>query len=114
MNCMIKIYFTNPIIANDGRVLQEWTTFFHCRKVVHLLYCIQKKGGLTMLSDRIETLFTLLQCNNTDIARYVGCRRYACIIAVCGMISDHIPFNVRHAVDRDCSVFIIHHVAEII
>ena len=26
-----------------------------------------------MLSDRIETLFTLLQCNNTDIARYAGC-----------------------------------------
>lgn len=26
-----------------------------------------------MLSDRIETLFTLLQCSNTDIARYAGC-----------------------------------------
>ena len=26
-----------------------------------------------MLSERLNILFTLLQCNNTEIARYAGC-----------------------------------------
>ena len=26
-----------------------------------------------MLSERISAIFTLLHCNNTEIARYAGC-----------------------------------------
>ena len=33
----------------------------------------EKKGDLDMLSERIATLYALLQCNNTDIARFAGC-----------------------------------------
>ncbi|MCR4656342.1 MAG: hypothetical protein K5770_08960 [Lachnospiraceae bacterium] len=31
------------------------------------------RGAKAMLSERIETLYKLLKCNNTDIARFAGC-----------------------------------------
>ena len=34
---------------------------------------MEDKERFIMLSDRITALFTLLGCNNTDIARYAGC-----------------------------------------